>query len=93
MLINVGDAHIFVTLIPTEAEEHNLPFEMLKLKYIGGQGVGPGDEFEFHVNEMRGGEREILIGRAPDCDLSINDKLLSKVQCHIKCIFEPLSSN
>jgi predicted component of type VI protein secretion system len=42
---------------------------------------------------MRGGEREILIGRAPDCDLSINDKLLSKVQCHIKCIFDPLSSN
>jgi hypothetical protein len=35
MLINVGDAHIFVTLIPTEAEEHGLPFEMLKLKYIG----------------------------------------------------------
>jgi hypothetical protein len=36
MLINVGDAHIFVTLIPTEAEEHGLPYEMLKLKYIGG---------------------------------------------------------
>jgi len=52
--MNVGDVHIFVTLIPTEAVEHGLPFEMLKLKYIGGQCVGPGDEIEFHVNEIRG---------------------------------------
>ena len=38
---------------------------------------------------MRNGQREILIGRAPECDLSINDRLLSKVQCHIRVMFDP----
>ena len=47
-------------------------------------GAGNGDIFEFHVSEMRGGDREILIGRTPDCDVKINDKLLSKIQSHIK---------
>ena len=40
---------------------------------------------------MRNGQREILIGRAPECDLSINDKLLSKVHCHIKIMFDQLN--
>jgi len=28
---------------------------------------------------MKEGEREIFIGRTPDCDIKINDKLLSKI--------------
>lgn len=51
------------------------------------------DEFEFHLNQMRGGDREITIGRAPECDIYINDKLLSKIQCHIKVVHDPHNSN
>lgn len=29
--------------------------------------------------------QEIIIGRTPNCDIRIDDKLLSKSQAHIKC--------
>ncbi len=57
MLIKIGFSYIYVNLIPTESEKNGLTFETLKLKYIGDQGIRPGDEFEFHVNDMKRGER------------------------------------
>ena len=91
MLVNVGDVHIFVQMQPANAEEQNSCYETLKLKYFGGS--GPSEEFEYHVDQMQGGEREITIGRSPDCDIYINDKLLSKIQCHVKCVLDPHNHN
>jgi|TARA_B110000305_G_C19377178_1_gene607632 hypothetical protein len=81
-LINVGEAYIVVNLLPEGAEEKGLAYDTLKLKMFGGPGSG--EVYEYNINDMRGGDRDILIGRTPDCDVSINDKLLSKVQSHIK---------
>ena len=39
-------------------------------------GPNNGEIYEFNTNEMKNGEKEILIGRTPDCDVKINDKLL-----------------
>lgn len=91
MLVNVGDVHIFVQMMPANAEEQNAPYDTLKLKYFGGQ--GPSEEYEYRVDQMQQGEREITIGRSPDCDIFINDKLLSKIQCHIKCQMDPHNHN
>ena len=32
---------------------------------------------------MMKGSRKIIMGRTPECDIQINDKLLSKFQAHI----------
>jgi len=77
MLINVGEAYIVVNLLPEGAEEQGRTYETLKLKMFGGPGNG--EVFEFNIAEMRDGEKDILIGRTPDCDVRINDKLLSKI--------------
>ena len=82
MLINVGEAYIVVNLLPEGAEEQGRPYETLKLKMFGGPGNG--EIFEFNLQEIKDKEKDILIGRTPDCDVRINDKLLSKIQSHIK---------
>lgn len=91
MLVNVGDVHIFVQMLPVDAEEKGQSYEVLKLKYFGA--TGSSEEFEYHVNQMQNGNREITIGRSPDCDIYISDKLLSKIQCHIKCEFDSQNYN
>mgnify|MGYP000929568544 CR=1 FL=1 len=48
----------------------------LKLKIFGGPAAG---EVYFYKNEGQ----EIVIGRTPDCDIRINDKLLSKNQAMV----------
>ena len=50
-------------------------------------GPNNGEIYEFNINDMRNGDKDILIGRTPECDVKINDKLLSKVQSHIKLQF------
>jgi len=82
MLINVGEAYIVVNLLPEGAEEQGIPYDQLKLKMFGGPNNG--EIYEFKVEHMQNGDKDILIGRTPDCDMKINDKLLSKVQSHIK---------
>ena len=77
MLINVGEAYIVVNLYPEGAEDLGNSYQTLKLKMFGGSGNG--EQFEFDINEMQNGERDIMIGRTPDCNIQINDKLLSKV--------------
>ena len=42
-------------------------------------GPNNGEIYEFNTNEMKNGDKEILIGRTPECDVKINDKLLSKI--------------
>lgn len=94
MLVSIGDAHLFVTLNPMDAEQINQPYTSLALKYINGSKQSQANnDFTFHHTEMQDGQRDILIGRAPDCDITIDDKLLSKVQCHIKLIYNPFNSN
>lgn len=77
MLVNVGEAYIVVNLLPEGAEDQGKPYETLKLKMFGGPGNG--EVFEFNMNDMKNRDKDILIGRTPDCDVRINDKLLSKI--------------
>ena len=55
MLINIGDAHIFVTLLPADAEDLNKPFHTLQLKYICGAKQGQRDDFNFSISDMENG--------------------------------------
>lgn len=77
MLVNVGEAYIVVNLLPEGAEAQGKPYEILKLKMFGGPGNG--EVFEFNINDMKDRDKDILIGRTPDCDVRIQDKLLSKI--------------
>ena len=58
------------------------PSEKLKLKIFGGPSAG---EIYFYNQDYTG--KKIVVGRTPDCDIRINDKLLSKNQAHI--VFSP----
>jgi hypothetical protein len=84
MLINVGEAYIVVNLLPEGQDEDGL-FHTLRLKIFGGSNNG--DVYEYHVDQMLNGNREIQIGRTPECDIKVNDKLLSKIQSHVKLHF------
>jgi hypothetical protein len=75
MLVNVGEAYIVVNLLPEGIDEDG-PHHTLKLKIFGGSNNG--EIYEYHVNDMQNGQRDIILGRTPDCDIKINDKLLSK---------------
>jgi hypothetical protein len=77
MLVNVGEAYIVVNLLPEGAEDHGRQYDTLKLKMFGGPNNG--EVYEFNIDDMRNGDKDILIGRTPECDVKINDKLLSKV--------------
>ena len=83
MLVNVGEAYMVVNLLPEGLEDFE-NHETLKLKIFGG--LNNGDVYEYNVSEMED-NRPILMGRTPDCDIKITDKLLSKVQCHIRVQF------
>ena len=82
MLVNVGEAYIVVNLLPEGAEEEGRPYDTLKLKMFGGPNNG--EVYEFNFDECRNYDKHILIGRTPDCHVKINDKLLSKIQSHIR---------
>ena len=82
MLINIGEAYIVVNLLPSHGVGDEGPHPTLKLKIFGG--LNNGEVYEFNVKDMNLGQREIVLGRTPECTIKINDKLLSKVQCHIK---------
>lgn len=77
MILNVGEAHIVVNLIHEQNDDEEQ--ERLKLKIFGGPSNG---EIYYFQNEGQ----EIIIGRTPNCDIRIDDKLLSKTQGHIKSI-------
>lgn len=80
MLINVGEAYIVVNLLPEPKDENSL-CDHLRLKIFGGNNNG--DVYDYKVNDLiEGGE--ILIGRTPECDIKVNDKLMSKIQCSVR---------
>lgn len=62
------------------------PSIKLKLKIFGGPSAG---EIYYYKQEYTG--KSIVIGRTPDCDIRINDKLLSKSQASIA--FDPAHSS
>jgi hypothetical protein len=72
MLINLGEAYIVVNLAPDENSLH----DKLKLKIFGG--VNGGEVYEYSVNDMLN-NKKVIIGRTLECDIVINDKLLSKL--------------
>ena len=76
MLINLGEAYIVVNLVPDDASV----YDKLRLKIFGG--ANNGEIYDYSVAEMVS-DRKVIIGRTPDCDIVINDKLLSKIQSHI----------
>ncbi len=89
MIVNVGEAHIVVNLLNRDesgevgvsmtGDEDAQRGARLKLKIFGGPTSG---EIFYFKNEGQ----EILVGRTPNCDVRIEDKLLSKTQCHIRCV-------
>lgn len=81
MLINVGEAYIVVNLLPEDIDP-DASHHTLRLKIFGGSNNG--DVYEYHVDQMLNGNKEIQIGRTPECDIKVNDKLLSKIQSHVK---------
>lgn len=85
MLINIGEAYIVVNLLPEGIEDEG-PHHTLRLKIFGGSNNG--EIYEFNMADMGFGERDVLMGRTPECDIRINDKLLSKTQCHVKLYYE-----
>ena len=60
--------------IPEDLDiESDDPTVKLKLKIFGGPSAG---EIYYYKQDFSG--NKIVIGRTPDCDIRINDKLLSK---------------
>lgn len=85
MLINIGEAYIVVNLLPEGLDDEG-PHHTLRMKIFGGSNNG--EIYDYNINDMEEGKREILMGRTPDCDIRINDKLLSKTQCHVRLYYE-----
>lgn len=56
MLINVGEAYIVVNLLPEGLSEEG-PHPMLRLKIFGG--ANNGEIFEYNIDQMQGGKKEI----------------------------------
>ena len=79
MLVNVGEAYIVINLSP---DAPGVVQENLNLKIFGG--TNNGQEYKFNMNQYAGQGQAIVIGRTPDCDIKITDKLLSKIQSHIR---------
>ena len=75
MLINIGEAYIVVSL--HQDEDGQIPSNKIRIKMFGGPNNG--EIYEFNANDMINGEKDILIGRTSECNVKINDKLLSKV--------------
>ena len=75
MLINIGEAYIVVNLLPEGLDDEG-PHHTLRMKIFGDSNNG--EIYDYNINDMEEGKREILMGRTPDCDIRINDKLLSK---------------
>lgn len=81
MILNVGEAHIVVNIRSKDdsedvgagitGEDDAQKGARLKLKIFGGPTSG---EIFYFKNEGQ----EILVGRTPNCDVRIDDKLLSK---------------
>ena len=42
-------------------------------------GPNNGEIYDFNLEEFKENKRDILIGRTPECDVKITDKLLSKI--------------
>lgn len=80
MLVNIGENYLQINL---QSDEHSdVVNSTLQLKLFNGTNFG--ETYEFNVNKMEANKRDIFIGRGPNCDLRINDSLLSKIQCHIR---------
>ena len=80
MLINIGEKYMVVFLQPDSADPNG--YQSIRLRFFGGSGNG--GDYDYDLNEMERGNRSILIGRGPECNVKLNDKLLSKVQCHVR---------
>ena len=77
--VNNGAASAQQMHIPPDLNIHeDDPSFKLKLKIFGGPSAG---EIYYHKQDFTG--KKIVIGRTPECDIRINDKLLSKNQATI----------
>ena len=80
-LINMGETFMVISLLPSsEAPAQDLAFvpaePALRLKIFGGPSAG-----ESYV--FRHAKQEIVVGRSPNCDVRIDDSMLSKTQATI----------
>jgi hypothetical protein len=81
-LINIGESYVVTYLVSTADEEDSnqaLPFK-LKLKIFPPYNLENPD-----VVICQNEQQELVIGRSPNCDIRIDDQLISKMQSTIRC--------
>lgn len=75
-LINIGESYILVSFDRTEKGS---VMNKISIKVFGGEYTGEEKQYLAGHCHFNG----ILIGRHPSCEIVVDDKLLSKVQCSI----------
>ena len=78
MLLNMGESYLVLNLFPEDVDENHT---QLKVKVFGG--ANDGDIYDFDAEQMDEGQRMITVGRGNNCDIKLNDKLLSKNQSYL----------
>ena len=84
-LINIGESYVVTYLISNQDEydgsnnNGNMPYK-LKLKIFPPYNLENPD-----VVICQNDQQELVIGRSPNCDIRIDDQLISKMQSTIKC--------
>lgn len=92
LLINMGESYIVTNLGPPDPEivqeyagnntegqlQGSVPPPKLKLRVFS---VSKSDQPDLHCCQFE--EQEVVIGRSPNCDIRVDDELLSKMQASI----------
>ena len=85
-LLNMGESFIIVNLVSekqTDEQPASGPANKLRLKLFGGPATGEVFYFTPNQGELEEEQTDVRIGRSNQCDVVIEDAVLSKLQAHI----------